>query len=168
MIFAHLLSIPGNANCALGDKGIFDAELICQKVAEIFKLNKQQILPFSTGVIGEYLPVDEMISSLKGLKKTCWNDFAKAICTTDTRTKIASRQFVANGQTITITGVAKGSGMIEPNMATMLSFIATDAKVSDMKTALRNSVSQSFNRICVDGEAVNQRCCLFWLPLRNI
>lgn len=154
----YLLINSGNANAGLGDDGLQAAYQCCDNLAAIVDAEKAAILPFSTGVIGEALPVAKLSASLEtviaDLSETNWSKAATSIMTTDTRQKGCSRTFVINGETVTVTGIAKGSGMIRPDMATMLGYIATDASVAKnvLQTALQNAVNLSFNSITVDGD----------------
>jgi glutamate N-acetyltransferase/amino-acid N-acetyltransferase len=153
-----LLINSGNANAGTGKKGHADALELCAASADALDVSAAQVMPFSTGVIGSLLPVASMkegIGTLAGqLKADNWLAAASAIMTTDTLAKGASRRIEIDGQQITLTGISKGSGMIHPNMATMLSFIATDAAVEN--NALQKAVSEiadaSFNCITVDGD----------------
>lgn len=157
----------GNANAGTGVVGEADALTSCQELAQCLSLNSSQVLPFSTGVIGEKLPIEKIVSHLplavNKLDIHGWQDAALGILTTDTRPKGASVQIEHLGQTISLTGISKGSGMIRPNMATMLAFVATDVKCSPTLTQdlLDQSVEQSFNRITVDGDmSTNDSCML--------
>jgi len=157
----------GNANAGTGAAGDADAFTACNEVAQALNLNASQVLPFSTGVIGEKLPIEKIVTSLpkaiSQLDINGWQDAAWGILTTDTRTKGASVQIEHFGQTITLTGISKGSGMIRPNMATMLAFVATDVQCSPTLTQdlLNQAVDQSFNRITVDGDmSTNDSCIL--------
>ena len=157
----------GNANAGTGLLGDADAFTCCQELAKGLSLNSSQVLPFSTGVIGEKLPIEKIVSNLphaiKKLDVNGWQDAALGILTTDTRTKGASVQIEHLGQTISLTGISKGSGMIRPNMATMLAFVATDVRCSPTLTQdlLDQAVEQSFNRITVDGDmSTNDSCML--------
>lgn len=153
-----LLINSGNANCGTGDLGINDATRLCSEIAKIGGCAASAVLPFSTGVIGEHLPTDRIMQHLPGLaralKQDNWNEGATAIMTTDTKAKLASKSFVIGAQQHKITGIAKGAGMIKPNMATMLSFIATDASVPPkaLNQALKQAVETTFNRITIDGD----------------
>jgi glutamate N-acetyltransferase/amino-acid N-acetyltransferase len=155
---SYLLINTGNANAGTGEQGIADSLSCCQAVADATGVDIQQILPFSTGVIGEPLPVETICSGISAAKNNLsisgWKDAAEGILTTDTRAKGASSQFDIQGSTVTITGICKGSGMIKPNMATMLGYIATDASINDelLHAALRKANGKSFNRITVDGD----------------
>ncbi len=156
----------GNANAGTGSRGLEDAERVCAALAALRGGNREQVLPFSTGVIGEYLRVAKIEQvlplALGALSDSAWDLAARAIMTTDTRPKGVSKQVVLDGQTITITGIAKGSGMIEPNMATMLAFIATDARLSVdlLQSCLLDAVDQSFNCITVDGDTSTNDACV--------
>jgi len=148
----------GNANAGTGEQGLSNARNICQSLGELAGVVTDQILPFSTGVIGEQLPVEPFKEAfppaLKSLNKNSWLAAAKAIMTTDTVPKALSRQLTVGERKITLTGIAKGSGMIEPNMATMLAYIATDAAISPdlLQTMLKQAADLSFNSITVDGD----------------
>ena len=154
----YLLVNTGNANAGTGDQGIADTLSCCQAVADENGAEIQQILPFSTGVIGEPLPVDTICNAVPASKENLavdgWHDAAEGILTTDTRPKGASIQCDINGSQVTITGICKGSGMVKPNMATMLGFVATDAAIDEelLHAALRKANGKSFNRITVDGD----------------
>ena len=148
----------GNANAGTGAKGLADARATADALAALLKLKPQQVLPFSTGVIMENLPVDRIVAgmpaALADAQAAHWAKAAEGIMTTDTVPKAFSQQVVLSGQTVTITGISKGAGMIRPNMATMLGFLATDANIApallpDLATDLANS---SFNRITIDGD----------------
>jgi glutamate N-acetyltransferase/amino-acid N-acetyltransferase len=153
-----LLINTGNANAGTGEQGIADALECCRSLADVVGLSVQQVLPFSTGVIGEPLPVSTICEALPGvlqqLSPSVWRDAAGGILTTDTRPKGASRRVVLSQGEITVTGIAKGAGMIKPNMATMLAFVATDAAVEQtaLQQLLGSAVERSFNRITVDGD----------------
>ena len=153
----YLLINTGNANAGTGEQGLTDALQSCEALAEIAAVKKCQILPFSTGVIGELMPMDKLLKGLPAATATLsqqgWADAAAAILTTDTRAKGASLQY-GNDRKITITGITKGSGMIKPNMATMLCYVATDAAVDAelLHRALRLANEKSFNRITVDSD----------------
>ncbi|MBY0572975.1 MAG: bifunctional glutamate N-acetyltransferase/amino-acid acetyltransferase ArgJ [Undibacterium sp.] len=148
----------GNANAGTGDSGLAAANATCAALAEYLSCEPSQILPFSTGVILEPLPVDKLIAGLPAaiasLDENNWFAAAEAIMTTDTQPKAASSTVVINGVTVTMTGISKGAGMIKPNMATMLGYLALDAKVS--QAALDHLVKQtadvSFNCITIDGD----------------
>lgn len=153
-----LLVNTGCANAGTGEGGLKDAKQICNILAQQLGISASQILPFSTGVILEPLPVDKIVAGLsvaiENLKEDNWLNAAEAIMTTDIVAKGTSRQIQLSGKTITITGISKGSGMIHPNMATMLGYIATDAAVSQsaLESIIQYAVNKSFNCITVDGD----------------
>lgn len=148
----------GNANAGTGERGIENARATCTELARLLGCDSRQILPFSTGVIMEPLPLGRLIAGLPAavanLKAENWFIASQAIMTTDIVPKAVSRQITLDGTTITITGIAKGSGMINPNMATMLSYIATDAALSQplLEEIVHHAAENSFNRITVDGD----------------
>lgn len=148
----------GNANAGTGEPGLVNARATCIALARELSVSPEQILPFSTGVIMEPLPVDRIIAGLPAaLGDACaenWLKAAEGIMTTDTVPKAASRQVQLCGKTVTITGIAKGAGMIRPNMATMLGFVATDAAVAPglMQELAKRLADASFNRVTVDGD----------------
>ncbi|PHQ58499.1 MAG: bifunctional ornithine acetyltransferase/N-acetylglutamate synthase [Porticoccus sp.] len=154
----YLVTNTGNANAGTGKSGRINAVRVCEKVAELGDVEPTAVLPFSTGVIGEPLPVEKILAALPNaidaLSEDGWTSAAKSILTTDTRPKGASVQLILAGQPITITGIAKGSGMIKPNMATMLAYVATDAEISAtrLQTLVSTAAECSFNRITVDGD----------------
>jgi len=156
----------GNANAGTGQEGWDDAATTCAEVAALTGVKDAAVLPFSTGVIGEKLPVEKIVAALPAaqaaLTESGWAEAAEGILTTDTRPKGASEQFEYNGQTITVTGISKGSGMIKPNMATMLGYVATDAKVESelLQALLSKSADQSFNRITVDSDTSTNDSCM--------
>ncbi len=162
----YLVINSGNANACTGDEGLADARLTCSKLAEMSGAKATQVLPFSTGVIGERLPMARLLAALpqalENLSEDGWEDAARGIMTTDTRPKGATVQFKYEGEVITVTGISKGSGMINPNMATMLGFIATDAKVSQqlLDQLVKKAADQSFNRITVDGDTSTNDACM--------
>jgi glutamate N-acetyltransferase/amino-acid N-acetyltransferase len=155
---AYLLTNTGNANAGTGDQGLHDALQSCQALATAAGVDAEQVLPFSTGVIGEPLPMDRLLAGIPGalanLSEQGWSDAATGILTTDTRPKGASLQYAAGDGQVTITGISKGSGMIKPNMATMLGYVATDAALDSelLHRALRLATDKSFNRITVDAD----------------
>ncbi len=162
-----LIINTGNANAGTGHQGLEDAVETCNRLAAIKSVEPVQVLPFSTGVIGEYLPMTALVNGIPNALATLagdnWLDAAQGIMTTDTRAKGASQQFEFEDETITVTGIAKGSGMIKPNMATMLAFVATDAKVSTtlIQKITEQAVNASFNRITVDSDtSTNDSCVL--------
>lgn len=171
----YLLINSGNANAATGDEGIRTATRCCQSVAEMAGLMKEEVLPFSTGVIGEpldYQKIQDAIPSLfKKLAGDGWTDVARAIITTDTATKISAREVEIDSKKVKIIGIAKGSGMIQPNMATMLSFLATDASLErDLSDQiLFETCEKTFNRITVDGDtSTNDACVLVSTGLSGV
>ncbi len=148
----------GNANAGTGEDGMLRARRTCEALAGLLGCADGQVLPFSTGVIMEPLPVDRVVAGLPAciadLREDNWLNAAQAIMTTDIVAKGASCQIEVNGKTVTVTGIAKGSGMIHPNMATMLGYIATDAAVSQpaLESMIHYAVNRSFNCITVDGD----------------
>ncbi|MEO5702931.1 MAG: bifunctional glutamate N-acetyltransferase/amino-acid acetyltransferase ArgJ [Gammaproteobacteria bacterium] len=161
-----LLINTGNANAGTGAQGLNDARTCCERLAQISSCAANEILPFSTGVIGEPLPIHKIQAGLPtayaNLDPDGWGDAAHGIMTTDTVAKGSSRQVDINGVTITVTGIAKGSGMIRPDMATMLAFIATDAGLSAaaLQHCLEQAMPASFNRITVDGDTSTNDACV--------
>jgi glutamate N-acetyltransferase/amino-acid N-acetyltransferase len=148
----------GIANAGTGEPGRQAAQASCAAVAALLGVTAEQVLPFSTGVILEPLPVERLVAGLPAcqanLKADNWHPAAHAIMTTDTVAKAASRQVQAAGRTVTVTGMSKGAGMIKPNMATMLGFVATDAGIARplLETLAREAADASFNSITVDGD----------------
>ncbi|MDX8378763.1 MAG: bifunctional glutamate N-acetyltransferase/amino-acid acetyltransferase ArgJ [Gallionella sp.] len=148
----------GNANAGTGEQGIQDAHDTCSALAGLLGCAANQILPYSTGVIMEPLPLAKIAAglpaSVANLSENNWFDAAQAILTTDIVAKAISKQVIIDGVTITLTGIAKGSGMIRPNMATMLGYIATDAAISQtlLQTLVSTVANRSFNCISVDGD----------------
>lgn len=153
-----LLVNTGNANAGTGEAGMQHAKQTCEALAALMGCAPEQILPFSTGVILEPLPVDRVVAGLpdclQDLEENNWLRAAEAIMTTDIVAKGTSRQISIQGKTVTITGISKGSGMIHPNMATMLGYIATDAAItqSALDCIIQYAVNRSFNCITVDGD----------------
>lgn len=162
----YLLTNTGNANAGTGALGLAAAERTCAKLAELAGVPAESVLPFSTGVIGEPLPVEKIEGALQAaldnLSENNWAEAATGIMTTDTLPKGASRQFQHEGVTVTVTGISKGAGMIRPNMATMLGYIATDAKVAPavLKDLMLDGANKSFNRITIDGDTSTNDCCM--------
>ncbi|MBI6943376.1 bifunctional glutamate N-acetyltransferase/amino-acid acetyltransferase ArgJ [Pseudomonas putida] len=162
----YLLTNTGNANAGTGAPGLAAAERTCAKLAELAGVPAESVLPFSTGVIGEPLPVEKIEGALQAaldnLSENNWAEAATGIMTTDTLPKGASRQFQHEGVTVTVTGISKGAGMIRPNMATMLGYIATDAKVAPavLKDLMLDGANKSFNRITIDGDTSTNDCCM--------
>ncbi|MBR7059234.1 MAG: bifunctional glutamate N-acetyltransferase/amino-acid acetyltransferase ArgJ [Neisseriaceae bacterium] len=144
----------GNANAGTGQHGRDDAKNICTAVAQQICCDANQVLPFSTGVILEPLPASKIITALSKVKPVHWDVAASAIMTTDTVPKAATRQITVDGKKISVTGIAKGAGMIRPNMATMLSFIATDADIEaeTLSRWVKEIADKSFNCVTVDGD----------------
>ncbi len=169
----YLLINSGNANAGTGEQGMRDAESSCRQLAQAAGCAAEEVLPFSTGVIGANLPVDKMTqampAALADLKDAGWEAAAAAIMTTDTRPKLASSQFEIDGVTLTVTGMAKGSGMIRPDMATMLAYLATDASVAPacLQAALDAAVAPSFNSITVDGDTSTNDACVLMASGRS-
>ncbi len=162
-----LIINAGNANAGTGDQGMMDAKATCDMVAKELGCRAQEVLPFSTGVIGENLPMEKFQAGIPdafaNLTIDGWQAGSSAIMTTDLVAKTYSKVIDINGSQVTLTGMSKGSGMIHPNMATMLGFAATDAKISQacLDKALKDAVNVSFNRITVDGDtSTNDACTL--------
>jgi len=162
----YLLINSGNANAGTGAHGLEDARRSCQALAEKAGCSAEQVLPFSTGVIGQRLPVERIEAALdkaiEQLSADAWPQAARAIMTTDTVAKGVSRTMDVDGRKLVITGIAKGSGMIRPDMATMLAYIATDANVDSvaLQNCLDAAVNRSFNRITVDGDTSTNDACV--------
>ena len=148
----------GNANAGTGEAGLANANATCAALAKLLGCEANQILPFSTGVILEPLPLEKLVAGLPAaianLNEDRWFDAAEAIMTTDTQPKAASRVVTIAGKRVTMTGISKGAGMIKPNMATMLGFMACDAKISQpvLKTLVKQAADASFNCITIDGD----------------
>ena len=163
---AYLVINSGNANAGTGMPGVAAARQCCAALAASTDVPPESVLPFSTGVIGERLPVNAMVAALPqalaGLTESGWLDAAQGIMTTDTVPKGVSRQVQIEGHTVTVTGIAKGSGMIRPDMATMLAYIATDATIGQaaLQHCLDRAVARSFNRITVDGDTSTNDACV--------
>jgi glutamate N-acetyltransferase/amino-acid N-acetyltransferase len=153
-----LIINTGNANAGTGEEGVRRAQQTCEAVATMMNCTAGQVLPFSTGVILEPLPIDKILSALPAaqadLAPNHWSEAAHAIMTTDIVAKGASRQAQVGGKTVTVTGIAKGSGMIHPNMATMLGYVATDAAIEPalMQQLVKEVADVSFNCVTVDGD----------------
>ena len=156
----------GFANAGTGAEGIDDARRSCAALAVALNCSAHEVLPFSTGVIGERLPVERVIAGLPGcldaLSERGWEEAAHGIMTTDTLPKGSSRRLTIDGKAVTVTGIAKGSGMICPNMATLLAFVATDAAVplAILQKVLSTAADESFNRISVDGDTSTNDACV--------
>ncbi|MEG0882940.1 MAG: bifunctional glutamate N-acetyltransferase/amino-acid acetyltransferase ArgJ [Janthinobacterium sp.] len=153
-----LLVNTGNANAGTGESGLADAQASCAALAELLGCTPQQILPFSTGVILEPLPVQRLVAGLPqavaALTSDNWFSAAEAIMTTDTQPKAGSRTVTIGGHAVTLTGISKGAGMIKPNMATMLGFLAFDATVAQpvLDQLVKQAADKSFNCITIDGD----------------
>ncbi|MGM9514712.1 bifunctional glutamate N-acetyltransferase/amino-acid acetyltransferase ArgJ [Roseateles sp. DB2] len=153
-----ILVNTGNANAGTGEDGLARARQSCEALAGLMGIQPSQVLPFSTGVIMETLPVDRIVAGLpkavEALRPDAWAEAAEGIMTTDTLPKAASRQVQIQGCTVTITGISKGAGMIRPNMATMLGYVATDAHIAPelLQGLVRDAADASFNRITIDGD----------------
>ncbi len=162
----YLLINSGNANACTGERGLQDALATCSSLAKLGDVEARQVLPFSTGVIGEFLPVEKITKALplalQSVNEDGWEQAGRTIMTTDTRPKGASIQFEHDGELISVTGIAKGAGMIKPNMATMLAYIATDAVVAQplLDEMVRHAAARSFNRICIDGDTSTNDACI--------
>ncbi len=162
----YLLINTGNANAGTGARGMQDAESCCRSLADETGCDESQVLPFSTGVIGEPLPVGKiqsaLPSALTGLGQNNWPDAATGIMTTDTRPKGATIEVMINDKPVRISGISKGAGMIRPNMATMLAFVATDAPIAPdvLQQLLTEAVEQSFNRITIDSDTSTNDACI--------
>jgi glutamate N-acetyltransferase/amino-acid N-acetyltransferase len=155
----HALVVnTGNANAGTGEAGLAHARRTCSALAALLGCDAAEVLPFSTGVILEPLPVERieagMPQAIASLKEDNWYNAAETIMTTDTQPKAASRTVEIGGKTITLTGISKGAGMIKPNMATMLGYLATDAKVAQpvLDQLVKVAADQSFNCITIDGD----------------
>lgn len=161
----YLLINTGNANAATGADGLARALATCQALAEKTSVSVESVLPYSTGVIGEALPADRIIAgldnALANLNNDNWLEAAHGICTTDTIPKLDSVKVSIDGTDYHITGISKGAGMIRPNMATMLGFIATDANIAPklLQQMLIKLANASFNRITIDGDTSTNDCC---------
>jgi glutamate N-acetyltransferase/amino-acid N-acetyltransferase len=148
----------GNANAGTGEPGLANAQATCAELAKLLGCDAQQVLPFSTGVILEPLPVAKIVAGLPAavanLTPDNWFNAAEAIMTTDTQPKAASRTVTIGGHTVTMTGISKGAGMIKPNMATMLGYLAFDAKVAQpvLDELVKFAADRSFNSITIDGD----------------
>jgi len=156
----------GNANAGTGADGLARARETCAALAHLLGCAPAQVLPFSTGVIMETLPLDRIVAglpaALAALRDDGWADAAAGIMTTDTVPKAASRRIEIGGVPVTLTGIAKGAGMIRPNMATMLGFVATDANIAPalLQALVKEAADASFNRITIDGDTSTNDCFL--------
>lgn len=162
----YLVINTGNANAGTGQQGLEDAERTCVELAALMGCQPEEVLPFSTGVIGEPLPMECLLaglpSAIADLNDEGWSDAAAGIMTTDTLPKGATASCQIQGQEVRISGIAKGAGMIKPNMATMLGFVATDATISQplLKKLLKQACDLSFNRITIDGDTSTNDSCM--------
>ena len=162
----YLMINTGYANAGTGTRGMDNCQATCRMLAELTGCQVEQVLPFSTGVIGELFPLAPFESglpqALAALDGHGWGQAAQGIMTTDTRPKLASRRIEVDGMSVTVTGMAKGSGMIKPNMATMLGFVCTDAGISPalLSAWSRELADLSFNRISVDGDTSTNDACM--------
>ncbi|MEQ5801761.1 bifunctional glutamate N-acetyltransferase/amino-acid acetyltransferase ArgJ [Halomonas sp. H10-9-1] len=164
----YLLINTGNANAGTGEGGLRDARASCAELARLAGVKAHSVLPFSTGVIGEPLPMERLLAGLPaaldslGAGAEAWHQAGEGILTTDTRPKGASVTLEIAGERVVINGIAKGSGMIQPNMATMLAFVATDASLEQalLDSLLRETVERSFNCITVDGDTSTNDACV--------
>jgi glutamate N-acetyltransferase/amino-acid N-acetyltransferase len=162
----YLITNTGYANAGTGEPGMRNALAVCEGLAQQSGVALQSVLPFSTGVIGETLPVDRIVKGIPGalaaLSEDGWSEAAHGIMTTDTRPKAVSVQLPLEGKTVTITGIAKGAGMIKPNMATMLGYVATDAAigVALLKKLVKDAADLSFNAITIDGDTSTNDSCM--------
>ncbi|QTF94059.1 bifunctional glutamate N-acetyltransferase/amino-acid acetyltransferase ArgJ [Halomonas sp. BM-2019] len=164
----YLVINTGNANAGTGEVGLRDARATCAELARLAGVPPEAVLPFSTGVIGEPLPMERLLAGLPAALKhlddgaEAWRLAGEGILTTDTRPKGASVTLDLGEETLTINGIAKGSGMIQPNMATMLAFVATDATLDQalLDELLRETVDRSFNCITVDGDTSTNDACV--------
>lgn len=158
----------GNANAGTGETGLHDAKRCCQALAEVAGVPTEAVLPFSTGVIGEPLPMDKLLGGIpqayaaRDDQPDAWQHAGEGILTTDTQAKGASVVVTVGNQPVTINGIAKGSGMIRPNMATMLGFVVTDATIEQplLEQLLRETTERSFNCITVDSDTSTNDACM--------
>lgn len=162
----YLLINAGNANAGTGEAGVADAEACCAELARLAGVAPHRVLPFSTGVIGERLPCDKITAQLPALlaalSEDGWLAAARAMMTTDTVEKWRSRRVACGGGEVALTGIAKGAGMIRPDMATMLAFVATDMQMDAQvaRELLRDACALSFNSITVDGDTSTNDACV--------
>jgi glutamate N-acetyltransferase/amino-acid N-acetyltransferase len=164
----YLVINTGNANAGTGPVGLRDAGATCAELARLAGVDESRILPFSTGVIGEPLPMDRLLDGLPAALEAldegpgAWREAAEGILTTDTRVKGASVTLSLGDETVTLNGISKGSGMIRPDMATMLAFVATDAAIDQalLDQLLRETLERSFNCITVDGDTSTNDACV--------
>ncbi len=162
----YLVTNTGYANAGTGPDGYKNSLAVCERMADIANVAVENVLPYSTGVIGERLPIETINAALdrcvEGLSEQGWEDAAHGIMTTDTRPKGSSCTLSINGKDVCITGISKGSGMIMPNMATMLAYVATDVGLSQAlaETLLKEAADQSFNQATVDGDTSTNDSCM--------
>jgi glutamate N-acetyltransferase/amino-acid N-acetyltransferase len=162
----YLLINSGNANAGTGDQGLEDARACCRGLAQVANCEADQVLPFSTGVIGENLPLERMLDALPAaigaLSTDGWETASRAIMTTDTRPKLRARHFEFEGETVHLCGMAKGAGMIRPDMATMLAYLATDLSIPQglLQACLDAAVKPTFNSVTVDGDTSTNDACV--------
>jgi glutamate N-acetyltransferase/amino-acid N-acetyltransferase len=163
----YLVINTGNANAGTGPQGMADALATCEQLAQLTDVAANQVLPFSTGVIGEILPMDKLLSglspALENLASDVWPSAAEGIMTTDTLPKGYSQQVeISKNEIITISGISKGAGMIMPNMATMLAYLTTDAVIAKplLDTMCKEMADKSFNRVTVDGDTSTNDSCM--------
>jgi glutamate N-acetyltransferase/amino-acid N-acetyltransferase len=162
----YLLINTGNANAGTGEAGMQAARQCCAALADAANVSEAEVLPYSTGVIGELLPAAKITAvlpeALKALQADAWDTVARGIMTTDTRPKASSRQLTLGGKIVTITGISKGAGMIKPNMATMLGYVFTDAGLGAeaAQAAVQAAADKSFNRITIDGDTSTNDSCM--------
>lgn len=162
----YLVINTGNANAGTGARGVEDALAVCGELARLTGVTTEQVLPFSTGVIGEPLPVGVILPALPGalqqLAADGWTAAASGIMTTDTRPKGACRRVQLDGVSVQVSGISKGAGMIRPDMATMLAYVATDARVEPalLQSLLTQAAERSFNRITIDGDTSTNDACV--------
>ncbi|MCY4358716.1 MAG: bifunctional glutamate N-acetyltransferase/amino-acid acetyltransferase ArgJ [Gammaproteobacteria bacterium] len=162
----YFLINAGNANAGTGEQGEDAALKCCSELARLTGVTAEQVLPFSTGVIGEPLPVQKILSAmptlLRELDANGWHRAAMGIMTTDTCPKLASSCLTLAGRKVVVSGIAKGAGMLRPKMATMLAYICTDLEVArpELQSLLQGAVSHSFNRITVDGDTSTNDSCM--------
>ena len=163
----YLVINTGNANAGTGPQGVADALATCEQLAQLTGVAANQVLPFSTGVIGEPLPMDKLLAGLSpaldSLAPDVWSKAAEGIMTTDTLPKGYSQQVkVANDELITISGISKGAGMIMPNMATMLAYLTTDAVIAKplLDVMCKELADKSFNRVTIDGDTSTNDSCM--------
>ncbi len=162
----YFLINTGNANAGTGEPGMQAAQACCAALAKAAGVLEPEVLPYSTGVIGELLPAAKITAvlpaALQALQTSAWDTVARGIMTTDTRPKAASSRLTLGGRTVTITGISKGAGMIKPNMATMLGYVFTDAALTAdaAQVAVRAAADKSFNRITIDGDTSTNDSCM--------